>query len=153
MTFQILNSKEKEKIFIQLKENFGISKLQGILTKSGKEKIFLFQGDFTVEEIQNLEKIVPVERIGIYFAKYLSNNEVKLSLDGVELLKNQITKNILELNKEQAQEWMSGNEIPIKTNSRNFLIIKYQDYLLGTGKASEEKITNFIPKVRRLKLR
>jgi len=24
---------------------------------------------------------------------------------------------------------------------------------LGTGKASEEKITNFIPKVRRLKLR
>jgi len=29
--------------------------------------------------------------------------------------------------------------------------MKYENDMLGTGKASEEKITNFIPKSRRLK--
>ena len=62
-------------------------------------------------------------------------------------------KNIFELNKEQAEEWMKGRELGIKTGKRGFLVMKYKDDFLGTGKASEEKIGNFIPKSRRLKNR
>jgi len=46
---------------------------------------------------------------------------------------------------------MSGNELNIKIGGKDFLVMKYKNNFLGTGKASENKITNFIPKSRRLK--
>ena len=46
-----------------------------------------------------------------------------------------------------------GRDKSVKQKLHGFLIMKYKDDLLGTGKASENKITNFIPKSRRLKER
>jgi NOL1/NOP2/fmu family ribosome biogenesis protein len=150
MTFHILKRQEKQEIFKALKEQFGITILSGILLKSGTERIFLFQGSLNEKELTKLEETVPIERAGIYFAK-MQGNKIRLSIDGVHLLKDQISKNIFELNTAQMQEWMSGNELNIKTEKHGFLIIKHGSDCLGTGKASEEKITNFIPKSRRLK--
>jgi len=147
---KILPQKEKKKITEMLKQQFGIKEIQGIILQRGAERLFLFQGDFTESQIGKLERFIPIERVGIYLGK-IQNNEIRLSIDAVQLLKNQITKNIFELNKEQAEKWMQGNELNIETNKRGFIVIKYKDYFLGTGKASENKITNFIPKNRRLK--
>ncbi len=147
---KILSIKEKKKIVEKLNKQFGIKKIPGIILQRGKERMFLFQGDFSVQEIKKLEQIIQIERVGIYFAK-LQNDEVRLSIDAIHLLKNQITKNIFELNQEQMEQWMHGNELNIKTRKNCFVVMKYKDYFLGTGKASEEKITNFIPKNRRLK--
>ena len=46
---------------------------------------------------------------------------------------------------------MKGSELNLKSGMKGFVIIKYKNEFLGTGKASEEKISNFIPKNRRLK--
>jgi len=46
---------------------------------------------------------------------------------------------------------MQGSELQITTGKKGYIIIKYKNDFLGTGKASENKITNFIPKNRRLK--
>ena len=147
---KILSQKEKAEIVNKLSFQFGIKKIKGILIKKGEEKIFLFQGEFTKNQIKNLEQIAPIERIGIYFAKEDQEN-IRLSFDGIQLLKQQITKNIFEINKEQAEKWLLGQELNISINKKGFIIIKYQDDFLGTGKASEQKITNFVPKNRRLK--
>ena len=66
--------------------------------KLGEEKLFLFTGDATNEEIKKLEEIVPVERLGVYFAKII-RDDVKLSIEGSQILKDQIKKNIFELMK------------------------------------------------------
>ena len=152
MTLKILSINEKKKIEKSLKEQFGIIEISGLLVKRGEERIFLFQGNLSPKEITELEKIIPLERIGIYIAKMI-RDEPKLSIEGAQILKDQIKKNMFELNKEQAEQWMSGQELNIKTGKRGFLIMKYKDDLLGCGKASEEKITNFIPKSRRLKIK
>lgn len=152
MKLKILNAKEKIKIEKYLQERFGINKIPGFLIKRGEERIFLFQGDLSPKHISELEDKIPLERVGIYFAKII-NNEPKLSLEGAQILKDQIKRNIFELNKEQAEKWMSGQELNIKTGKRGFIILKYKEDLLGCGKASQEKITNFIPKSRRLKLK
>ena len=152
MNLKILNIKEKKKIEKSLQEQFGIIEIKGLLVKRGEERIFLFQGDLSPKEIVELERKIPLERVGIYFAKMI-RDEPKLSIEGAQILKNQIKKNIFELNKEQAEQWMTGQELNIKTGKRSFLIMKYKDDLLGCGKASEEKITNFIPKARRLKIK
>lgn len=151
MRTKILNQNEKKEIENKLKEQFGIKEIQGMLVKRGEERIFIYQGNFNEKEIRKIEDIrIPIERLGIYFAKII-NNELRLSIEGVHILKDQITKNIFELNEQQAEEWMMGQDLEIKTGKKGFLIIKYKEDFLGCGKASELKIGNFVPKSRRLK--
>ncbi|MFC1710905.1 hypothetical protein ACFLZJ_01995 [Nanoarchaeota archaeon] len=150
--FKILRKKEKAEIEEKLKNQFGIKKLPGILLRRGRERIFLYQGSFSAKQIKELEFNVPTERIGIYFAK-LVKDKIRLSIEGVHLLKDQINKNIFELDEEQAEQWMQGQELLIQTGKRDFLIMKFGEDFLGCGKASDEKIGNYIPKSRRLKNR
>lgn len=150
---EILNKEKTKEISEKLKEQFGIESINGIFVKKGRERIFLFQGDFSPEEIKDLEEITPIERAGVYIGKYVPAEEsIRLSIEGTQVFKDQINKNIFELDKEQAERWMSGQELNLKPGTRGFVIMKYENDFLGCGKASEEKITNFIPKNRRLKL-
>lgn len=147
---KILKQNQKKEILNKLKKQFGISTLDGIFVQRGAERLFLFQGNFEINQIKKLERTIPIERVGVYFGK-IQNNQIRLSIEGIHLLKNQITKNIFELNKEQAEQWMKGQELQIKTGKKEFLIMKYNEDFIGCGKASEEKISNYIPKSRRLK--
>ncbi|MCF7910099.1 hypothetical protein K9L16_00310 [Candidatus Pacearchaeota archaeon] len=158
---KILNKQETEKILKELREQFGIQKIPGILIQRGRERLFLFQGSLNQKTIQNLEKTIPIERAGIYFAKIIEDRKsnqifVRLSIEGTQIMKNQITKNIFTLpNPEAFESWMQGNEIssPPPKELRGFVIMKYKNHYIGCGKASAEKISNFIPKNRRLKNR
>lgn len=145
-----LSKKEKKEIIEKLKNQFGIENVDGEFVLSGTERIFLYQGKLTQKELDEIQKDTLVERIGIYFAKKI-NEDIKLSLDGVQIVRNKIKKNIFEINKKQAEDWMHGNELAIETGLRGFIVLKYESDLLGCGKASEGKITNFVPKSRRLR--
>ena len=97
MTLHIFNKKEKEEILKSLKEQFGISEIPGLIIQIGQERLFLFQGSFTEREIKAFENDrIPIERAGIYFAK-VQGEGIRLSIEGIHLLKDQITKNIFVL--------------------------------------------------------
>ena len=147
---KILNKNQKQEIVNKLKKQFGISVLDGIFVQRGVERLFLFQGDFTPGQIYNLERTVPIERVGIYFGKEIGN-KIRLSIEGTHILQEQIKKNIFELDDVQAEQWMKGQELQIQTGKQDFLIMKYKDDFLGCGKASELKIGNYVPKNRRLR--
>jgi NOL1/NOP2/fmu family ribosome biogenesis protein len=149
---KFFNKSEKEKLLGQLEEQFGITEIPWKIAHLGKERIVLFSGDLSENEIFQIDDIARVEGVGIYFAKIDENTgDIRLSIEGTQLLKEQITKNIFELNAEQAEQWMLGQELNIATGKRGFLIMKFGEDFLGTGKASENKIGNFVPKSRRLK--
>ncbi len=149
---KILTSQEKKKIELKLKEQFGIKEIPGKIVMRGEERLFFFTGNVDEHGIRKMEDIAPIEKLGVYFAK-LINDEVKLTIEGSQLLKNQITKGIYEINNEQAEEWMMGRELNLQSGLKGFVVMKNNDDYLGCGKASEQKITNFIPKSRRLKNR
>ncbi len=152
---QILNSKETAKILEMLKEQFGITEISGKIIQRGAERLFLYQGSFTKEKIKEIEQTIPIERIGVYFAKIVPGEEgIRLSIDGTHIFKNQITKNIFELTDKQAEVYLKGEELQLKTpeQEKGFKVIKYKNDFWGCGKASSEKISNFIPKQRRVKL-
>jgi len=149
---KILNQQEKKEIERGLQQQFGVDFVPGLIVKRGEERLFLFSGSFSEKDIEHLERCTFIERIGIYFAKIIGN-DIRLSIEGSQILKDQIKKNIFFLDSKQAEEWMMGRELLIKTGKHGFLIMKYGEDFLGTGKASEEKIGNFIPKNRRLKER
>ena len=150
--FKIFNDKEKEEVLVILKKQFGVTEIPGTLLSRGAERIFFYSGDLDKRGIVQIEQTIPIERIGVYFGKFVED-KFRLSIEGVHILKDQINKNIFELDKEQADLWMSGSELNVETGFKDFLIMKYGEDFLGCGKASALKIGNFIPKSRRLKLK
>ena len=144
-----LLSSKKKKILTQLNNQYGITKLPYLLLQFGKEKIRLYSGSLSKEELITLDKKLKVENIGLYFAKQ-EKEEIRLTLDGLQLLKSQIIKNTLSLNNQQAEDWLKGNDLDIKSD-RTFKILKHNKEFIGCGKSTGEKITNFVPKERRIK--
>jgi len=149
---KFFNKQEKEKFIKKLNEQFGIEDLPFDIAKLGKERIIVFSGNISEKEILELDRVARIEGVGVYFAKIdEKTQDLRLSIEGVQLIQSQITKNIFELEEKQAEQWMMGQEINITTGKKGFFIMKYKDDFLGTGKISAEKISNFIPKSRRLK--
>ena len=152
MELKILNSKERQKIAEKLKERFGIESIPYMIVQSGKERLRIASINLSTDEIRKLSQTANIELIGLYFAT-LVNDEIRLGIDATHLLKSQITKGMVELNEGDAREWLKGRDLQRKNNERGFVVMRHKQDLLGTGKLSEEKISNFIPKERRIKER
>lgn len=149
---KFLNKQEKEKLISQLNQQFGIEEIPWEIAKLGKERIILFSGDISEKELLKIDYYARIEGVGLYFAKIDEHTrDIRLSIEGANMLKDQITKNIFEMDEKQAEQWMMGQELNITTGKKGFFIMKFKDDFLGTGKISENKISNFIPKPRRLK--
>ena len=56
----------------------------------------------------------------------------------------------MEINDSQAEDWFKGNDLDIKAESA-FKILKNNDEFIGCGKSTGDRITNFVPKERRIK--
>lgn len=160
MKIEILDKAKKKKLLPHL-ECFGITKIPQLLIRSGNERLCAYSGDFSVEEIMGLWRILPVEKVGLYIGKEIfknSNEEFRLSLDGLHALKNQIRKRIFVLDEEQEADWFRGKNIELSESQkkkfedvRGFFAISSSDGkdFVGTGKISRGIIYNFLPKERR----
>ena len=148
MRINFIKSSKKKEILVKLEEQFGISDLPYLLIESGKEKIRGFSGHLSKEEINEISLILNIEIMGLYLLK--QEQDLRLSLDATTLLKEQITKNIIDISDAQLQEWLRGRDLDIKT-PKGTIIIKNKDDLIGCGKSNGEKIFNYLPKDRRLK--
>ncbi len=151
---KFFNEIEKKDFLKKLNEQFGIEEFPNNIKigKLGKERIILFSGEITEKEILKIGEYSRIEGIGMYFAKEQEDG-IRLSIEGSQFIKDKVKKNIFEMNEKQAEEWMYGHEIQDNIKEKGFFIMKFKDDFLGTGKASENRITNFIPKRRRLKFK
>jgi NOL1/NOP2/fmu family ribosome biogenesis protein len=150
MNIHFIKSSEKRKITRLLSDQFGITSLPYLLIVSGKEKIRGFSGHLSKEEILQLTQLTNVEIIGLYMFKKEHENDIRLTIDATHLLKDQISKNILNINESQKEDWLRGKNLEISSIHGN-VIIKHEADFIGTGKSNSQKIFNYIPKDRRLK--
>ncbi len=149
MNIRFIKTSEKRKIIEKLNEQFGISELPYLLIQSGKEKIRAFSGHLSKEEILKIAEIANIEVLGFYLLKE-ENSELRLSLDATNLLKEQITKNIVALTDQQFQQWLRGYDLEIEAQ-KGVVVLRYEQDFLGCGKSSGSIIYNYVPKDRRLK--
>jgi NOL1/NOP2/fmu family ribosome biogenesis protein len=149
---KIYNKNEHKEIERKLNQKYGISEIKGLIMRRGEERLFLYTGSLKPNEIKIFEKISQIERAGFYFARVV-RDEIRLSIEGTHFFKDQISKNIFKLDDELLGQWMKGQELYIKTGKKEFLVMKHGEDLIGCGKASAEKISNFVPKSRRIKNR
>jgi len=143
---RVLERKEKKRFLELLKKQFGFeNKLDYVFLINNKNKIYIIN-----KEIANIDlNKIRVNSIGLYIAEF-RNNEVRLSIEGSQLIGPKAKKNIIELNEKKAKEWIKGNDIEKQAKAQGFVILKHNKDYLGSGKVKNNTILNFVPKTRRL---
>lgn len=143
-TVKILNSKEKKAILKIIKNQWNCefkTDLTFLLTH--KNRIYIINNNFSNIDISTLK----IDHLGSYFGELYPNN-LRLSIEGSQLIGPLAKKNIIELNKEEMRSWLKGNDLQKK--GEGFIILKYKTDFIGCGTASLNTITNFVPKNRRI---
>lgn len=161
MIIQVLDKTKKRKVLENL-EYLGKLKMNELFIRTG-DRVRIFSGDLTNKQIMKLWSLFQIEGIGLYFAKDFKdkrgNQETRISLDALHLIKDQIEDNIIELNEEQKDRWLRGNNIELNEEQRKkyseilgFVAVKYGNDFIGTAKLTEQKVLlSFLPKERRIK--
>ncbi len=161
MKIRVLDRAKKKK-FVEGLSELGIKKIPQMLLRVGKERIRAFSGDLDREGIMAIWHILPIEGVGLYVGKDMVNRngvrEVRLSLDGMHIWKEQLDKRVLELTPEQEIEWFRGDDIELNENQfceAGFVNVKAGLDFVGVGKVGAEgkKLFGFLPKERRRKER
>jgi NOL1/NOP2/fmu family ribosome biogenesis protein len=143
---KILNKKEIKEILKAMEDQWGFKdELDYAFLKTEKGKIYIANKEVFDIDLEKLK----INSIGMYFGEL--KNGLRLSIEGSQLIGPKATKNIIELNDKDAKEWLSGIDIDHKSDESVFVIIKHNNDFLGTGKAKEGIILNFVPKIRRIK--
>ena len=148
MNIHFINAKEKKQLIGELNERFGIEKLDYLLLETGKEKIRAFSGSMTKDEIIKLSEIARIEIIGMYFAK--RDFVLRLSFDALHIIKNQVTKNIIEIDDSEFQNWIRGQVID-KEIEKGIYVIRYKGDFVGCGFSNGKRIFKFVPKERQIR--
>lgn len=162
MRIDILDS-PKKKNFLNGISYLGDFKTNLLFLASGGEAIRAYSGHLTTNELLKIWRHFPVEGLGLYFGKQLTDRhgrrEARIGLDALHLMKNQISRNIVELNEEQAGKWFRGNNIELNSEQKekcremkDFVAVKYKEDFVGTGKLTNQGILlSFLPKERRIR--
>ncbi len=144
---RFLNSRDKRKIQEMAEEQWGSSFPELVFLENERSKIF----GVTPEIAHIDDPKLRIQSFGVYFAEH-KNDELRLTIEGAQLIGPKATRNIIELNDEEARDWMAGKDIIKEIENRGFVIIKNRDDFLGSGKFSATKgmILNYVPKTRRV---
>lgn len=143
---RILNKKEVKLVLELLKEQWGFAEeLDYVFLQNDKNKIFLAGREvFSIPFDQ-----WRVNSIGLYFGE-IKNRHIRLSIEGSQFIGPFAHDNIVALNDQEVGRWMKGEDVVRAGVHESFVLIKYGDDYLGTGKGKEGAILNFVPKIRRL---
>ncbi len=143
---KILNAKETKEIKKKILEQWGCDfNADFAFLLSSKNRLYLVSRDISKIDYEKLR----LQVVGVYFGEIMDNGELRLSIEGSQLIGECAKKNVVEIEKENVKKWLYGQDIRIETESTGFVIVKSNGDFMGTGKVKEGEILNFIPKIRR----
>lgn len=146
MELHILNSKEKKNLSKLIKKQFGSDFIFNYeVFMNTKNKIFILNKDVSKINLDELR----INSLGLYFGE-LSRGELRLSIESSQIIGPLAKNNVLELNYDQTNSWMKGEDFDIDTKLQGFVIIKNKDDFLGCGRIVNNKLLNYVPKERRV---
>ncbi len=130
LKLRILNNKEIKEIIKLIEKQWGAElKLKYAFLSNQKNRIFAVNRDISKIDVSKIR----VNSIGMYFCE-IDGQSIRLGIEGSQIVGQKATKNVAEINEDYS----------------GFVIIKHENDFLGTGKYSNGKILNYIPKARRV---
>jgi len=152
---EFMDKTKKKKLIRNLSDNYGIEELHHLFIRSGNDKIRIYSGGLSLEELNFLGKSLRVELIGASLGKIEEDN-LRINFDILNLpeIKSQVKNNIIEISNTDVLEWLKGKSLEINTEEmtkNDLVIIKNNQDLLGVAKNRKTYIQNYVPKERRIK--
>jgi len=143
---KILNRKEINKILDLIDNQWNCRvDLDYAFLQSEKDKIYLINKEVSRIDLSKLR----INSMGLYFGT-LSKGELRLTIEGTQLIGKFAKKNFVELNGEEVKLFFSGQDLDKKGEEKGFVILKHKSDFLGCGKFINGKLLNYTPKVRRI---
>ncbi len=135
-------TKTRRALLSFLETQFGIKKntLKGELLEDQKGRIFL-----TTKYETNLKTVSQ----GMYIAK--QENTIRPSTNLIQSFYKHITKNKVQLTKEETIRFIAGEDI-MKEAPHGYQAVFYNDTPLGIAHAKNNRLKNMTPKGRRIKV-
>ena len=145
-TLKALNKKQIKELLSNIEEHYGIKelKLDYIFYQNNKGRIFLLSNKFKEFDHKDLN----INSLGLYFAN-IKDNDVRLSVEGSQLIGDKAKKNVVEINEKELKDWLLGENLENK-NGKGFVIIKNKNDFYGSGRIVDNKLLNFVPKEKRM---
>jgi len=113
--------------------------------QSTKNDLFVVSKDITKIDARKLR----INSVGLYIGEF-KNWEIRLSIEGSQLIGPHATKNVVELDAKEMRLWLKGEELAKEIPNKGFVLMKHGTDFFGSGKFKEGRILNFVPKARRL---
>jgi NOL1/NOP2/fmu family ribosome biogenesis protein len=143
---KILNKKEIKSILESINKQWGCDiKLDYAFLMNQNNRIFLANKELFDIDMKKLR----VNSLGLYFGEF-SNDELRLTIEGSQLIGPKATKNVLELDDFETKEWLKGTDLDKEIDGKGFFLIKHDEDFMGSGKLKDNKLLNYTPKTRRL---
>lgn len=144
---KILNKKQIKSILEKVNKQWGAElKTDCAFLMSPKNKIYIVDKDISKIDMSKLR----INNIGLYFGEIAKNNELRLSIEGSQIVGKNAKNNVVEVNKKQAKQWFRGEDIEVKQQGNAFVILKHENDFLGCGRLVNGKVLNYVAKARRI---
>ncbi len=147
--YTILNSKQVKRIIKVLEQQFGFGgKLDYVFLRTNKGKIYVVNRDIDRIDLD----MVRINSMGLYFGELLDSGELRLSIEGSQIIGPKASKNVFELDDDSLRLWFKGIDFELEDDRNAFVIIKHDEDYCGCGKIKNKKLLNYVGKVRRANL-
>ena len=149
LELKILNSKEIKEIYKLIESQWGAKiKLDYGFLRNNKNRIFIINKFISKIDFSKLR----LNSVGMYFCE-IDDRGIRLSIEGSQIIGAKAAKNVVELNEEETRKWFKGEDLEKECKDCNgFVILKYNNDFLGTGKYTNKRILNYVSKTRRIKV-
>ncbi|MBI4440337.1 hypothetical protein HY638_05175 [Candidatus Woesearchaeota archaeon] len=142
---KFLNKKETKQILEMLESRWGFKgELDYVFMLNSKNRVYIVNRDISGVDMDKLR----IDSVGMYFGEILGN-EIRLSIEGSQMIGGKCSKNILEINDNEFREWLAGNDLH-KEEGSGFMLVRHNEDFVGCGKAGKDKFYNYIGKNRRI---
>ena len=140
----VLNRKDKKNLLKELRNEFGIQRIDGDFVRNNQGRVYLVSPHIREVHWDKLR----IDRAGIYIGKWLSDG-FRPSMEGSQVIGQQATKHVIELNYQGVMNWLKGRNIETEDKSDGFYIVKYNEDFLGGGKLKNNTLLNGVSKSRK----
>lgn len=147
MQGSFLGKKEIKKILEQLEKQCGFTEeLDFLFFQNNRNRIFLVNREFAQLDTTKLR----VNSLGLYFCEIMNNGEVRLGIEGSQIVGPFASRNVMDVSEEQARQWLYGQDVEIVSDASGFVILRFGNYYLGCGRYKDGVISNHVAKNRRI---
>lgn len=129
-----------EKVRSAVRRQFGADLPNAKYLMNSEGKVFMFTG-----ELPHLN----YDKAGLYVGT-MEQDGFRPSIEGAQLIRG---RDMIELNLKETLVWMCGISLRKSVGAERYVILRHGRDILGSGKAKQDRILNYLPKNRRLPLK